>query len=157
MEIPPSPQKSRPQLRYSLSTISQQLKTMATTTTTTATASAPISPRTKSIQHQQQLKQEAYISGKPTPSTSSSSSCSNSSKTNKRRPSASESLLPEHNHTTFDIQSTVIVTTPTSSTTTTTTTCPFITRNTFDKSQVTHDAKSYMFKLCLDSKGNIGN
>ncbi|CAO3600441.1 unnamed protein product [Absidia cylindrospora] len=56
---------------------------------------------------------------------------------------------------TCDMQSKVIVKTPTQSTASSATTLQSLTRPTFDISQVTHDAKNYMFKLCLDSKGNI--
>lgn len=149
MEAPPSPEKSRSQPRYSLSTISQHLKTMATTTTTTATASAPLSPRGRS-------QQKATVTCKPTPSTSSSSSNSNSS--TKKRPLPKEPPLTDTPY----IQSAKVAAVTSSSSSSsssnsnTTATTRSSTRPTFDKAQVEHDSKNYMFKLPLDSKGNIG-
>ncbi|KAI8344166.1 hypothetical protein BC941DRAFT_407923 [Chlamydoabsidia padenii] len=143
MESPPSPEKSRSQPRYTLSTNSQHLKTMATTTTTTATASAPISPRTRSHVHEYQ---DTSLQGcKPTPSSSSSSSSSA-----KKRPLPKEPPLTDTPDTLSKEAPSI------SSSSSTTTNIPRSSiRPTFDKDNVVHDAKNYMFKLSLDSKGNI--
>ncbi|KAI8088757.1 uncharacterized protein BX664DRAFT_331296 [Halteromyces radiatus] len=174
METPPSHEKSRSPPRYTLST-----KTTPTTTTTTATTPAILSPSRTRIQQQQQ--EESTITCQPT--NSSSSQCSSSKKrplpketsSSKNNTKNDFSIEKTTNNTTTTTQSvppaspTIITTQPTqsplSSPTTTTvisttssplsSTSPRPSAPSYDISQVTHDAANYMFKVCLDSKGNI--